>query len=271
MYYGFPENREEMRDYLKDILHGREPPPHLIRENLDKLDIIGGKTPSTEIVNSIKNQISDRLSGEGYNVYLLTKHYKPSIKNAGSLISEEEILEVPLFPIYSKFIFDGYFIPFESQFQGRKFVRVIDIGFQSGMVDYFKSKLWADGKSILTFSAHSIPLEGYDPYENRILNLSGRIAGETEHIHIYHSQGPFHSNWLTPYPEYSIQYAEERGFSELEIIPVGFIYDHIEVLYDLDYKLKNDAAERGINYRRVPLPNDSRAVIDAVINLVRQQ
>ncbi len=268
MYYGFPESRDEMRDYLKHILHGKEPPLSLIRENLEKLDIIGGRTPSIEIVSSIHSKVSDRLSGEGYNTYLLTKHYKPSISDASRMISEGEIYEVPLFPVYSKFIFDGYFGPFESQFRGRKLVRITNIGFDEGMIAHFKSNVMNIPGSIPAFSAHSIPIEGYDPYENQILDLSLRISGGRDHINIYHSQGPFHSNWLTPYPEFSVQYAKDKGYSEIEIIPIGFIYDHIEVLYDLDYKLRNYASERGIGYRRIPLPNDSKPLIDAITKLI---
>ncbi len=54
----------------------------------------------------------------------------------------------------------------------------------------------------------------------------------------------------------------------MRIVPIGFIYDHLEVLYDLDYKLKNDAEKEGIEYERVPLPNDSDVVIDSIIDSI---
>ena len=270
MYYGFPEKREEMREYLKDILHGREPPENLIRENLEKLDIIGGETPSTRIVRSIEEKVSRRLEGKDYNVYLLSKHYRPSLNEASSIISEQEIYEVPLFPVYSKFIFDSYFDPIERQLRGRKIARIVDIGYENGMIDYYRRKIRKDKGTILTFSAHSIPLEGDDPYSESVQKLSRTIAGDEEFINIYHSQGPFHPKWLTPYPEFSISYAKENGYGKIQVVPIGFIYEHIEVLYDLDYKLKGEAAKQGIGYERVPLPNDSDVVIDAIINLIEK-
>ena len=270
MYYGFPEKREEMHDYLKDILHGREPSDSLIRENLLKLDIVGGETPSNRIVKSIRDKVSDKLEGEGYNVYLLSKHCRPFIKEAQGIINEDVVFEVPLFPVYSKFIFDGYFEHLEAHMRGRKLIRITDIGFESGMTDFYKKRIGEGRDSVLTFSAHSIPLEGYDPYPESVHKLSSVIGEDMKYIIIYHSQGPFHPNWLTPYPEYSISYAKENGFRKIKVVPIGFIYDHLEVLYDLDYKLRKDAREEGIEYERLPLPNDSDVVIDSIVNLIKK-
>lgn len=271
MYYGFPERSEGMRDYLKDILHGRDPPESLIRDNLVKLDIVGGQTPSTRIVKSIRAKVASRIESEGFSVYLLAKHTNPSIKEASKIISEDEIYEVPLFPVYSKFIFDGYFGPLEEQLAGRKFLRISDIGFDRKLIDYYRDRIAVGDDTILTFSAHSIPLEGYDPYAETILKLSHEIARDKKFINIYHSQGPFHPNWLTPYAEYSIAFAKERGYRKIIVAPIGFIYEHLEVLYDLDHKLKNDAKKEGIDYERVPLPNDSSVVIEAIINSISKQ
>ncbi|MEM0135836.1 MAG: ferrochelatase [Thermoplasmatales archaeon] len=270
MYYGFPEKREEMRDYLKDILHGRDPPENLIKENLQKLDIIGGETPSVNIVRSITEKVSRRLEGKDYNVYLLSKHYKPSLNDASKIITEREIYEVPLFPVYSKFIFDGYFGPLETQFKDRLMFRISNIGYEPGMINYYRERIRNDDDSILTFSAHSIPLDSYDPYSESIQTLSRTIAGERKFINIYHSQGPFHPTWLTPYPEYSINFAIENGYKRIQIVPIGFIYEHLEVLYDLDYKLRIEAEKEGIKYDRIHLPNDSDEVIDAIVNLIEK-
>ena len=158
MYYGFPEKREGMQDYLRGILHGREPPESLIRENLFKLDVVGGETPSTRIVNSIRDKLEVKLEGEGYKVYLLSKHYIPAITDAPDLVSEEQVFEIPLFPVYSRFIFDGYFEPLESSLKNRKFVRIENIGFDKGIIEFYQRKIRAEKGSIITFSAHSIPL-----------------------------------------------------------------------------------------------------------------
>lgn len=271
MYYGFPEEREEMREYLKDILHGREPPESLVKENIEKLDTIGGRSPSTEIVKRIREKVEKRLEREGFSVYLLSKHYKPSLKDTSAIVREEVVYAVPLFPVYSKFIFDGYFSQLEGQLSGRRIIRIRDIGFDPEIIDFYKSRIGKSEESILTFSAHSIPMEGYDPYSEAIRSLSEKIAGNMKFINIYHSQGPFHSKWLTPYPEYSLKYARENGYRGIQVVPIGFIYEHLEVLYDLDYELREKAERESLEYKRVPLPNDSDVVIDSICNLVRKE
>lgn len=271
MYYGFPEKREEMPEYLRDILHGKEPPNSLIEENLRKLDIIGGKSPSKEIVRKIRDNVETKLAKEGFEVYLLTKHHKPSLKDAKEIIREKTIFEVPLFPVYSRYIFDGYFGPFESQFSDRKMIRVFNLGFEKELIEHYSGKLRGASQSIMTFSAHSIPITGTDdPYPVQIQKLSEMIANGKGFINIYHSQGLFHSKWLTPTPDFAVAYAKENEFPSIRVVPIGFIYDHIEVLYDLDFRLKNMAEEAGISYERLPLPNDSDQVTIAIANAIER-
>ncbi|MEM0141208.1 MAG: ferrochelatase [Thermoplasmatales archaeon] len=270
MYYGFPDKKEEMREYLRDILHGKDPPEYLLNENLSKLEIIGGSTPSGRIVRSIRNKVEERLRGMGFSVYLLSKHYRPSLKDAAAIVRENLIFEIPLFPIYSDYIFKGYFEPLESSLEGRRFTRISNIGFENEILDHYRRSIDANNDLLLVFAAHSIPLEGSDQYPALVERMSKILSGDKEYINIYHSQGPFHDKWLSPYPEFSIRYAKEKGYSGIKIVPIGFIYDHIEVLYDLDYLLKNQAIAAGLRYERVPLPNDSQSVIDSIVAAIER-
>ncbi|MCL4412127.1 MAG: ferrochelatase [Candidatus Thermoplasmatota archaeon] len=267
MYYGFPETTAEMTDYLKDILRGRQPPQSLVDENIRKLNLIGGKTPSTAIVKKIGEKLRDRMTSEGFNVYLLTKHYKPSLKDARGMIKEEDVYEAPLFPIYSKQIFDEYFLTLENALGKRHFHRITNIGFSTGLIEYYKQRI-GEQKKLLVFSAHSIPIRGYDPYPSLISSASRMIAGDREYINIYHSQGPFAKSWLGPYPDYCISYARRRGFNEVILSPIGFLYEHIEILYDLDWDLKHKMESNGLKYSRIPSPNDDDAVIDAIADSI---
>ncbi|MGC8645138.1 MAG: ferrochelatase [Thermoplasmata archaeon] len=270
MYYGFPERKEEMADYLRHILHGRDPPERLLRENLKKLELIGGTSPSQRIVEGIRRKVEERLRGEGYKVYLLSKHYRPSLRDAKGIIREEAVFEVPLFPIYSDYVFSSYFQVLEETLAGRRFIRISNIGFEEALLGYYRDMIKGDEDYLLVFSAHSIPLESQDEYPGLVEMMSNLLSGGREHVNIFHSQGPFHSNWLTPYPEFSIEYATKNGFAGLKLVPIGFIYEHLEVLYDLDLELRSKAMESGLGYKRVPLPNDSQCVIDSIVDLVHK-
>lgn len=266
MYYGFPSRRDEMFDYLKDILHGRDPPPSLVEENLRKLDAIGGETPSIRIIESLKNKIEKVLGNSGFNTYLLSKHYKPSIKDSSGLIKEEIIYEVPLFPVYSKQIFDDYFIPLESALGKREFHRVVNIGLHQKIINYFKEKMPSTG--LLSFSAHSIPIKGYDPYPQFIVSLAKIISEGRKHMIFYHSQGPYSPKWLGPDMDYVLEYMKRNELKKIAVIPIGFLYEHLEVLYDLDYTLRKKLENSGIEYWRAGTPNDDDVVVEAILDII---
>lgn len=268
MYYGFPERREEMHDYLKDILHGREPPKSLIDENLRKLDLIGGETPSTKIVNSIRDKLADRLAAQGFSIYLISKHYRPSFKDAVSIIRERIIYEVPLFPIYSTQIFNDYFIPLESSLGPRNYHRIVNIGFNNGILSYFRSRI--STVDLNAFSAHSIPIRGYDPYPLFITSMANELSAGRKHVIFYHSQGPFSPRWLGPDMEYMVKYLTVNNIGKICVVPIGFLYEHIEILYDLDYVFREKLDSVGIGYSRIKSPNDSDTVINAIIDTINE-
>ncbi len=267
MYYGFPSSVDEMHDYLKDILHGREPSQSLIDENVNKLKIIGGKTPSIEIVENIKKKLHDKISKYGYNVYLFTKHYKPSLRDAFSSIKERTVYEIPLFPIYSKQIFDDYFVPIEQTLGIRDYHRIVNIGLHGKMIDFFRNSITDNG--FLAFSAHSIPIRGYDPYPIFLTSLANELSKGKDHILFYHSQGPYSPRWLGPDMDYVVNYLVKNKITRISVIPIGFIYEHLEILYDLDYIFKEKLDKVGIGYWRARPPNDNDVVIDAITDIMK--
>ncbi len=260
MYYGFPDSIDEMEDYLKDIMGGRKPPKWLIDENIRKLNAIGGETPSINIVKSIREKLAKTLE---FPVYLLTKHYRPNIRDAGSLIKEETVIEVPLFPIYSKQIFDSYYIPLESSLLGRKFIRIENIGFHRNVVSYYKNQL-NTVNSFIIFSAHSQLVKGYDPYPYLFVQNSRAIAENDHFMWFYHSQGPFGGKWLGPDMDFMVRFLEKNGIYDIIDVPNGFLYEHIEVLYDLDIMFREKLKDHGINYRRIKPISDYDSLIGAL-------
>lgn len=266
MYYGFPDSVGEMEDYLKDIMGGRQPPKWLIDENIRKLEAIGGETPSIKIVNSIKEKLANALD---YPVYLLTKHYKPNIRDAGSIIKEEIVIEVPLFPIYSRQIFDSYYIPLEGSLPGRKFIRIENVGFHKNIVSYYKDKL-RSVNSYRIFSAHSQLVKGYDPYPLLFVQNSKAIA-EREFMWFYHSQGPFGGRWLGPDMDFMVKFLEKNNINDVIDVPNGFLYEHIEVLYDLDILFRGKLKNHGINFKRIRPISDSDIFINALIEEINKK
>ena len=140
MYYGFPQNPDGLMDYLRDIFKGKEPPEFIIRENERKIAMLGGTSPSVKIVRAIRDKVENSLNKAlpDYKVVLLAKHVKPSINEAKEIIENPEIsVEVPLFPIYSSFIFSSYFGPFESSVSSKRNIRISDISSNKPFQQHF--------------------------------------------------------------------------------------------------------------------------------------
>ena len=267
MYYGYPSHISEMSEYLRDIMNGRDPPKWLIDENIRKLEMIGGETPSIRVVNNIRDKLESRLD---LKVHLLTKHYKPNIKDAAGIVEEGTIVEVPLFPIYSKQIFDSYYIPFENSLRGRKFVRIENIGFHPYIINYYR-KMIEKHDNFLLFSSHSLPVRGYDPYPKLLVDNMKIISPGREYMWFYHSQGPFGGKWIGPDMDYIISKLVQKGIKEIVDVPIGFLYEHIEVLYDLDIMFKEKLLSNGIAYERIKPVSDRDETIDAISQLILEK
>jgi len=279
MYYGFPDNTDGLMDYLRDIFKGRDPPDFIVQDNRRKIEMLGGSSPSTYIVRSIRDKIERSVKDilPDYKVVLLAKHVNPSINDAARMLGTPDItVEVPLFPIYSSFIFSSYFEPFENNVRPQKGIRVSDISSDRNIQEHFINEIkknydTTDKRNLFVFTSHSIPVKNYDPYPKNILDVARNICSETgisRPFLVYHSRGPFGKNWLGPDFEYLRTYCSTHRVENVIAIPVGFLYDHLEVLYDLDIDLSGRLAKDGIGFKRIPLPNDSNATISAILSSI---
>ncbi len=279
MYYGFPSDPEGLMEYLRDIFRGKEPPGFVVEDNRRKIALLGGTSPSTRIVSSIRDKVEQSLKKimPEYEVVLLAKHVKPSINEAAQILGKPDVsVEVPLFPIYSSFVFSSYFDPFEKNVDSTRTVRVSDLASSKEFQQHFTKEIEKnydtdERSSLFIFTSHSVPIHGYEPYPKNILEVAGAICRDTgigRPFLVYHSRGPFGNNWLGPDFNYLLDYCHRKQVRKVVAIPIGFLYDHIEVLYDLDIDLKGRLEHEGISFERVPLPNDSQSTVSTIVTSI---
>ena len=116
------------------------------------------------------------------------------------------------------------------------------------------------GKAYVLFTAHSIPSEGAEPYPTQLREMVKAIAAG-QHWFGYQSKSPSPIPWLGPeVPE--VLRSLPRG--EINVAAIGFICDHVEVLYDLDILHRDQAEAIGLRWNRLPMPNDHPLLIDAL-------
>lgn len=288
MAYGSPSRTEDVMEYLEGIYEGRTVPQYAIDENTRKYTMFGGKSPSNSIISSIAEKLSTLMSGEGpYRVFLGNKHWKPTlgeavegIKNYGA----DRIVAIPLFPFPSENVVNSYSKPLiesmdmmgvKAELKVINGLNTLDLFIESWievLSPYVKN--FSPG-TLYLFSAHSLPTMGNpeEDYMKNFFKTSRRIAeklGLENFAPAFQSRGKYGSSWLEPSVVDVLEENLGQGWNRLVAIPIGFIYDHLEILYDLDFEFGSTVKDSGIEYFRSGLPNDSdtfvRCLWSAVMN-----
>lgn len=271
MAYGSPENAHDIDRYLQDIFRTSMIPPEVRAENYKKYSLFGNRSPSSEILHSLRDKLNKSFSSSDVDVFLAFKHWFPKLEEIAQKVREENysvVVGLPLFPFRSEGVFNSYAGPFMKALgpaTGATRVEIIN-GFskQPGFADLWKSRLEAmqlNGETeTLLYTAHSLPTSknNEDSYKSDFLALADRLMHEFPGIKGltgFQSAGKHGGSWLTPPIEKQI--LDSRPTGTVTLVPLGFVNDHLEVLYDLDIEFSLFLSQQNISYRRAQLPNDS--------------
>jgi ferrochelatase len=277
--YGTPETPERVEEYFTHIRGGRAPSPESVAHLRHRYEAVGGRTPLTALTEAVRDGVARGLAGRGHDVpvYVGMKHWEPWIADVVKRMADDGITRVAcvvLAPHYSRFSVGGYQ---RYLFEGmNKHGVALDVDFveqwhdDPGFVDVVATLVrdelahWPAerrGDVAVTFSAHSLPERirtWGDPYEAQ-LETSARLvaerAGLAGYRRAWQSAGNTGEPWIGPdILDFLPQLAGE-GVTDVLQCAVGFVCDHLEILYDLDIEAQQKAAELGITYRRTRLPN----------------
>jgi ferrochelatase len=291
MAYGSPNSLDEIEPYYTDIRGGRKPSPEDLRELVARYQRIGGRTPLLDITREQARALKAQL-GDEFRVYVGMKHWQPYIAQAVEEIACDDlkhIIALPLAPHYSRFSIDGYFQRVRDAIQ--KSNAPLDVSYVESWNDHplflravaeklqaaraaFGSGGW-DGIEVI-FSAHSLPeriLRSNDPYPHELRETCEGVAARMDLKRwrfAYQSAGRTGEKWLGPDILDTLDEVAKQGARRVLIAPVGFVADHLEVLYDIDIECADRARELGIEMRRIESPNASPAFIAALAAIVRE-
>ncbi|MEW6087513.1 MAG: ferrochelatase [bacterium] len=287
--FGGPVSSEEVEPFIKNVTGG-EIAPDKIQMVLERYKKIGGKSPLLEITQKQADLLQEMLNQNEnrFLVFVGMRYWRPFIADTlKTIISNEieKIIVLPMTPYYSRASTGGYYNDFlKSLSQSDKKADYIFIknwhdhplfikAFTESIIEQKNKFLNKDPEII--FSAHSIPekfINEGDPYVSQIKETIEAVLKNTglARWHLaFQSRGLSSMEWIGPEVSYVLEKIKNTNKKDVLLVPIGFISDHIETLYDIDILYKNEASRLGLNFRRVPSLNTNPTFIKSLEGLVR--
>jgi protoporphyrin/coproporphyrin ferrochelatase len=276
MAYGSPSEPADMRAYLEDIRGGRPVSDEAVEELTERYRRIGGRSPLDEVTEAQRAALEHELE---LPVYAGMKHWRPRIAEAAERAlagGADPIVGIVLAPHYSKLSIDGYRERLEEGVGGRAELRFVESWhthepYVAALADRVRGT-----DAHVVFTAHSLPariLDEGDPYRDQLLETSQLIAeraGLGSWSFAFQSESATGEPWLGPDILDELDSLHERGVEHVLVCPIGFVSDHLEILWDLDVEARERAAELGLELERIESLNDDPAFIRGLAELVRE-
>ncbi len=284
MGYGSPSGPGGLPAYLAEVMHGRAPSAETVADYTRRYARIGG-TPQPRILAELRERLERRLARDrpGARVFLATKHAAPRLSEVIPAAAREgfsALRAVALSPYASTWISEPYASGIAEGIRAAD--RPISVEFRNGWhLDPDWIGTWAEGirraladeaerPGVVLLSAHSLPTrfrDRGDPYPRLVratADAVARAAGLARWEFTYQSPGNTTEPWLGPEIGEVMRAWKERGATRQLVAATGFVFDHLETLYDLDVVVREEAEAAGIHYRRVPMPNAAPGVVEAL-------
>jgi ferrochelatase len=292
MAYGGPNSLEEIPGYLADIRSGRVTTPAVLEEITNNYRQIGGKSPLLEFTTAQLEAISGHLDPQQFKVYLGMRHWAPWIEETIRDMLADGIthaVSVVLAPHFSKLSVAKYQAKIQAgleMYRGQIEFAHIDSyydvpGLIGPLADRVQEGLnrWPEEEKEdvhVVFSAHSLPvriIKMGDPYDSQLRETAALVAKKAglsseQWSWSYQSAGRSPEPWLGPQLEDYIPELAEKGIKNIVSIPVGFVCDHVEILFDIDIQAQEAARENGVRLERPPALNTDQVFMKQLADLI---
>ncbi|MBV8437290.1 MAG: ferrochelatase [Silvibacterium sp.] len=289
--HGTPDSLDDISEYLRNITGGRPLPDSAVEEIRHRYSLIG-QSPLTSLTLEQGRLLAKELS---LPVYVGMRNWKPYIRDVVGQMREDGVDRVVAISLaaqnsrtsvglYRKALFtvaDGMKIEFVEGWADHPLLADAFAERLCAVLDPFSAK--AGTPVSVLFTAHSVPLRTVqaqspedtpDPYEVEAKRTAALVAERVGLAADYwrfafQSQGMSGGPWLGPSVEDTLTVLHDEGVRNLVIQPIGFLCDHVEILYDIDISFQQFAANLGMELRRPQSLNTSPLLIAALSDLSR--
>ena len=291
MAYGGPDSLDDVRDYLLDVRHHRPTADHIVDEITERYRLIGGRSPILELTNAEAAGIEAALNAnapadQSWKVWVGMRHWHPFIKDT---LAEMEAVGVTdavgmvMAPHYSRMSIAAYF---KRAAEAESPIRLHEITSWNTLPGYLDALTERIGDALakfpadvrpqvpVIFTAHSLPERirtWDDPYEAQLqetVKLLRERLPDQPWEWAYQSAAMTADPWLGPDASEVIARLHADGVNNVVICPIGFICEHVEILFDIDVEFQQQAQELGMHLERIEMLNDHPLLLDALANLV---
>jgi ferrochelatase len=307
--HGTPETVDQIPEYLRNVVSGRPMPEHVIEEIKHRYALIG-RSPLTEITVEQGRLVEADLTMDGIDaqVYVGMRNWKPYIPDVVRKMRAdgvEEAAVICLAPQNSRTSVGLYKRAVQAEAGSLRIDFTESWAQEPLLAEAFAERLRDAEKRMeaetgasapVLFTAHSVPArtiqppeslneehgresrmwpgEGADPYVDDARATAELVAARVPEIpkwwFAFQSQGASGGAWIGPSVEETLTTIAAEGVRTLLLQPIGFLCDHVEILYDVDIAFKQFAAGLGIRLERPESLNDSPTLARAVAELAKR-
>lgn len=298
MSYGTPQSMDDVEAYYTHIRRGNPPTPEQLKDLIDRYEAIGGMFPLRENTNkqvqALEQQLNETAPADlEFVCFQGLKHAQPLIEDGVRSMAQagiQEAVGIVLAPHYSIMSVGEYIkrAQAEAEQQGIKMHFVKSYHLHPSLIDAFVERVKESllrfpedvrGQVRIIFSAHSLPkkiMEMNVPYVEQLMDTSKVIMRMSKLINpwqfAWQSAGQTPIPWLGPdILDVIKQLHQEEQVNHFLIAPIGFVSDHLEILYDLDIEAQGVAKELGIHLERIPSLNVDPRYIQTLTESVLAQ
>lgn len=296
MTFGSAQTADEVPDYLRSVRGGGDPDPAVVVEFQRRYEIVGW-SPLVRITGE-QGEALQRALDEGHRpgrfaVAVGMLHSEPRIDEAVRVLAGAgvgRVTGIVLSPQYSPIIMGGYDralhaamargLPgVEARVAGPWHTTPSFVGELAGRVTEALARFAEPERVPIVFTAHSLPRpvvdrdRGYiDQLMETIELVAARagLAGDRWQF-AYQSAGHTPEEWLKPDLKDLMPGLREAGNDDVLVVPVQFLADHLEILYDIDVAAREEAHAAGLRFHRIDLPNTSPVFIRALAEVVERE